>query len=100
MVLSNAMENESQTHGLGEDNLTRAVEGKTAKIPSMGFLGLAVGAMAVSAGIELFAPRRKKEMANFVGLWVPTILLFGIYNKLVKLEEWKAFDRPAPAAYH
>jgi hypothetical protein len=24
-------------------------------------------------------------MSNFVGQWVPTFLIFGLYNKLVKL---------------
>jgi len=26
-----------------------------------------------------------KEGANFIGLWVPTILLLGTYNKIVKV---------------
>jgi hypothetical protein len=26
-----------------------------------------------------------KERANFVGQWAPTLLIFGLYNKLVKL---------------
>lgn len=67
-----------------EGKLTKAIEHQTAKIPSVSFLGLAFGAMALSLGLELFSKRR--EPGNFVGLWVPTLLLFGIYNKLVKLE--------------
>jgi hypothetical protein len=28
----------------------------------------------------------QRNVANFVGQWVPTILIIGLYNKLVKLE--------------
>jgi len=28
----------------------------------------------------------RKQWANFVGQWVPTILLLGIYNKIVKTQ--------------
>jgi len=28
----------------------------------------------------------RKNLANFVGQWVPTILIVGLYNKLVKVE--------------
>lgn len=34
--------------------------------------------------LMLMAGRR--NLANFVGQWVPTILIMGLYNKLVKLE--------------
>jgi hypothetical protein len=27
----------------------------------------------------------KKQVANFIGQWVPTVLLFGVYNKIVKV---------------
>lgn len=67
-----------------EDNVTRSVESRTAKIPSIGYLGLAIGSMGLSA-ILAFGLRRK-ELANFVGLWAPTILIMGLYNKLVKIE--------------
>lgn len=67
-----------------EGDITRKIERQTARIPSVGFLGLAVGSMAISAGLAIFAQR--KELSNFVGLWAPTFLLVGIYNKLVKLE--------------
>lgn len=67
-----------------EGDLTKRVEQQTAKIPSLGYLGLAVGSMAASAALALFSNR--KEYANFVGLWAPSFLLIGIYNKLVKLE--------------
>lgn len=67
-----------------EGHLTKKIESQTSRIPSIGFLGLALGSMIVSAGFTLFS--RKKEYGNFVGLWAPSFLLLGIYNKLVKVE--------------
>ena len=67
-----------------EDKVTTAVERQTAKIPSIGFLGLAVGSMAASLGFLL---ADKKHIANFIGQWAPTILIMGLYNKVVKIEE-------------
>jgi hypothetical protein len=83
--------NVGTTRAPQEGPLTKQVEKVTAKIPSMGFLGMALGSMALSAGIAALSNR--KTMANFVGLWVPTFLLFGIYNKLVKLEGSDFRDR-------
>jgi hypothetical protein len=73
-----------QRRPIKEGTLTRRIEEQTAKIPSAGFLGMAIGSMALSAVIASFA--RRKEFANFVGLWAPSFLLLGIYNKLVKME--------------
>ena len=67
-----------------EGRTTRMVEDFTAKMPSLGYMGLAVGAMAASAAIASFS--RKKELANFVGLWAPSFLIVGLYNKIVKIE--------------
>lgn len=79
-----------------EDSVTKMVEKQTAKIPSIGFLGLAIGAMALSAGLQLFS--KKKDPGSFVGLWVPTFLLFGIYNKLVKQHGSDKFENSEKAA--
>jgi hypothetical protein len=67
-----------------EGEFTKKIEQQTAKIPSVGYLGLAIGSMVASATLAIFAER--KSLANFVGLWAPSFLLIGIYNKLVKLE--------------
>lgn len=67
-----------------EGEVTKKIEQQTAKIPSIGFLGLAVGSMLASAGLAFLADR--KDLANFVGLWAPSLLLIGVYNKLVKLQ--------------
>ncbi|MDZ4786306.1 MAG: hypothetical protein SGJ02_09555 [bacterium] len=67
----------------GEGTLTKQIESFTSKIPSATFLGLAVGSVGLSAVLRLFG---NKDDSQFVGQWVPTILLLGLYNKLVKLE--------------
>ncbi len=64
-----------------EDRATEAVEGQTAKVPSLAFMGLAVGAMAASAALVLTG---RAKLGNFVGQWAPTILIMGLYNKLAK----------------
>lgn len=64
-----------------EGTLTSNVEQTTSKAPSMLWLGLAVGAMATSAALVATG---RKQMGNFIGQWAPSILIMGLYNKLVK----------------
>jgi hypothetical protein len=77
-----------------EGRVTKLIEKQTAKIPSGGYLAAAGGAMVISILFEFLSPR--KDTGSFVGMWVPTILLLGIYNKLVKLE---GHDATSPT-YH
>lgn len=60
---------------------TSIVEAQTRKIPSITFLGLAIGSMGLSLALSLSG---KKDWALFVGQWVPTILICGVYNKIAK----------------
>ncbi|ATB39077.1 hypothetical protein CYFUS_004516 [Cystobacter fuscus] len=64
-----------------EDTLTTEVELQTRRIPSIGFLGVAVGCMAVSAILMISG---RKTWANFIGQWAPSILIMGTYNKIAK----------------
>ena len=66
-----------------EGVLARSIEQQTAKIPSDAWLWAAVGSMGLSLALELSG---KEKTANFVGHWVPTLLIFGLYNKMVKLQ--------------
>ncbi|KYF71325.1 hypothetical protein BE15_44550 [Sorangium cellulosum] len=66
-----------------EGKVTTKIEERTAKVPSGAYLGLAIGSMVLSAGFMLAG---KKQIANFVGQWVPSLLVIGLYNKLVKIE--------------
>jgi hypothetical protein len=65
-----------------EGAATKAIENQTSKIPSGVYLSLALGSMALSAVFA--ASSKNKDMANFVGLWAPSFLILGLYNKIVK----------------
>ncbi|MGK3989054.1 hypothetical protein WME99_38775 [Sorangium sp. So ce136] len=66
-----------------EGRVTTKIEERTGKVPSGAYLGLAIGSMVLSAGFMLAG---KKQIANFVGQWVPSLLVIGLYNKMVKIE--------------
>lgn len=65
-----------------EGTLTRTIEQQTAKVPSDIFLFFALGAMGASLVFELTG---KRQLSRFVGMWAPTLLIMGVYNKLVKV---------------
>lgn len=67
-----------------EGPVATAIEEQTAKLLSDIFLWAGVGFMALSFGLQLAG---KKKLSNFIGHWPTNILLLGLYNKLVKLEE-------------
>lgn len=64
-----------------ESALTRLIEQQAARIPSHYFLVGALGAMAASIAFEVAGNER---MSRFVGMWAPTLLITGVYNKMVK----------------
>lgn len=64
-----------------EGPVAKAIEDKTAEIPSDMFLWASVGAMSTSLLLKLLG---KNHTALFIGQWAAPFLLFGIYNKLVK----------------
>ena len=82
------MDSKDQAQPLSNDvkegKLTRAIENQTAKVPSIGYMNLAFGSMALSAVTALVLGKR--NLGNFFGLWAPSFLLIGVYNKIVKLE--------------
>ncbi len=65
-----------------EGPVARAIEEQTAKLPSDIFLWAALGSMVVSAMLRM---SDKKDASLFVGQWAAPFLLFGVYNKLVKI---------------
>ncbi len=65
-----------------EGPIARSIEQQTAKLPSDTFLWAAVGSIATSLILQLTGQEKK---ANFVGQWAPTLLILGLYNKMVKL---------------
>ena len=64
-----------------EGKVARQIEQQTAKLPSDTFLWAAVSAMAGSAALQIAG---RQHLSLFLGQWVPTLLLFGVYNKIVK----------------
>lgn len=65
-----------------EDAFTRVIEQQAAKIPSDLFLFAALGAMGLSLFMEV---THRREASRFFGMWAPTLLTMGVYNKVVKL---------------
>jgi hypothetical protein len=65
-----------------EGAVARSIEQQTAKIPSDIFLWAALG--SIGASLVMMAMGEEKK-ANFIGHWAPTLLILGLYNKMVKL---------------
>ena len=78
-----------------EDQFTKAVETYTSAVPSSGYLGVAIGAMALSLICQVTG---RGKWGNFIAQWVPTLLIIGLYNKLVKLEGHDQWDRGGTAS--
>ena len=73
-----------------EDQFTKTIESYTAAVPSTGYLAVAIGAMGLSLVCQLAG---RGKWGNFIAQWVPTWLIIGLYNKLVKLEGHDQSDR-------
>ena len=73
----------SQAQQHSEGPIARTIEQQTAKLPSDVFLWAALGSIGTSAMLRLMG---KKNASLFVGDWVAPFLLFGVYNKIVKLQ--------------
>ena len=73
-----------------EDPFTKAIENYTAQIPSSAYLGIAIGAMGLSLVCQATG---RGKWGNFIAQWVPTWLIIGLYNKVVKLEGHDQHDR-------
>lgn len=82
-----------------EGQLARRIERRTARIPSDAFLWAAGAAVIASLAFEVVGMARRRRLgrgimqgpmsaaplAGFVGMWVPSLLLLGVYNKIVKV---------------
>jgi hypothetical protein len=73
-----------------EGRVARAIEEQTAKLPSDLFLWAAGGCILASLGFQV-AGRRHTSL--FVGQWAPTLLILGLYNKLVKVSGHDRLER-------
>ncbi len=75
------MEDYNPEHSEGK--VATAIEEQTAKLPSDVFLWAALASIGASLALKI---SKHNHTALFVGQWAAPFLLFGIYNKLVKLE--------------
>lgn len=75
------MEMRVEKGGATEDRVTGAIESKTSKVPSTGYLAAALGSMAGSLILKIAG---RDEWALFVGQWAAPFLIMGVYNKMVK----------------
>lgn len=66
-----------------EGEVAKAIESQTSRLPSDFFLWSAVGVMATSLTLKLL---KKDHVGLFIAQWAAPLLLFGVYNKIVKLE--------------
>ena len=65
-----------------EGAVAKAIESQTSRLPSDAFLWAAGGVMLTSLTLKLL---KKDHVALFLGQWAAPILLFGLYNKVVKI---------------
>lgn len=87
----------SERTQMREGPLARRIEEQTAKIPSDVFLWAAGAAVVGSLALQIFGLRSRSmrglglggrtraPLAGFIGQWVPSLLLLGVYNKIVKV---------------
>lgn len=68
-----------------EGPIARAIESKTAQLPSDFFLWGSLASMAVSLALQASGNKKTKHLSTFVGQWAPTLLVLGLYNKIVKV---------------
>lgn len=81
MDTTNAKDRSDEKHRT-DGRTIRAIEHTAGSIPSSAFLALAGGAIAGSIALKAMG---RGEAATFVGEWVPTILMLGLYNKMARL---------------
>jgi hypothetical protein len=71
-----------EAHSHAEGAVATSIEEQTAKLPSDTFMWAAFSAMGLALALQLSG---KKHASLFVGQWAAPFLLFGVYNKLVKV---------------
>ena len=73
-----------------EGRVAKTLEEQTAKIPSDVYLWAAVGSMVLSFSLFI---AKQKHASVFFGQWAPSLLIIGLYNKLVKTQGHDMDDR-------
>ena len=65
-----------------EGKTAKQIEQRTAQMPSDVFLWAAAGSILGALALRLIG---RSNDAQFVGQWAPTLLILGLYNKIVKI---------------
>jgi len=78
------VETEKHHHLHPEGRLTTIVEEQTSRVPSVLYLTLAMGSLAASAALIMSRRRDYREVGIMIGQFVPSLLVIGLYNKMVK----------------
>ncbi|MBI2953814.1 MAG: hypothetical protein HYY30_05835 [Chloroflexi bacterium] len=60
---------------------TKSYEQSLEEFPSNGYFLATVGSIGLASSLFLLG---KKDLAFFIGLWTPTILLTGLFFKLLR----------------
>ncbi|HEX5030106.1 MAG TPA: hypothetical protein VFX78_01450 [Candidatus Eisenbacteria bacterium] len=81
---------ESTAQPRTEGPVAKAIERQTSKIPSDVFLWAALGFVGVSAFRSIRSRRDSGE--SFLSTLGPTLLMLGVYNKIVKLHGSDKYD--------
>jgi hypothetical protein len=81
-TFTSAARSTSEAARHSEGQLARTIEEQTARLPSDTFLWAAFAAMGVALVMQVSG---KRHGSLFVGQWAAPFLLFGVYNKLVKV---------------
>src|SRR6202521_1330776 len=85
VTMQNIMEKEPKTSAEPEHRegpIARTIEQQTAKLPSDTFFWAAMGSIGLSLAMMLTGEEKK---AQVIGQWAPTLVILGLYNKMVKL---------------
>jgi hypothetical protein len=80
--IDTAMDRVTRNPSKREGPVARAIEEQTAKLPSDLFLWIAGGSILASLTLKFMG---RDKAANWVGEWAPTLLILGLYNKIVKV---------------
>ncbi len=89
MRIADAIKREGRKRKGREGRVARAIEDQTEKIPSDLFLWGAGASIIGSLALQILD---REEDAQFVGQWAPTLLILGLYNKVVKELGHDRFD--------
>ena len=81
-MIKNAVDRVADNNEHREGGLAKPIEEQTAKLPSDTFLWASITAMAASLTLKLMG---RNHTALFIGQWAAPFLLFGVYNKIVKV---------------